>query len=205
MNNKILLTGGSGLLGKELQKYINCYAPSHKELDIKKPIQEDINVHVVIHCAAYTDVAKAEKEKEECFKTNVIGTKNLVNAFPNAYFVYISSEYVKNSVNFYSHTKKMGEDIVLKKPYGDILIIRTLFKPRPFPYEYAFFDQWTTGDYVDVIAPIIVTHILNHERGIIDVGTGRKTMFQLAHQTKPNIKGISVDDVKDVLLPKDYQ
>ena len=201
MENKILLFGGSGLLGNEFKKYITCIAPSHKELDITKKIYYDDNINCVINCAAYTDVAKAEVEINKCFKINVEGTYNLIKRFSNSYFVYISTEYVNDPINWYSKTKLMGEEMV-QRFSNNYLIIRTLFKARPFPYEYAFFDQYTNGDYVDVIAPMIVSHIMMHTTGIINIGTGKKTMFELARQTRPNIKAISVDDIKNVKLTK---
>lgn len=200
----ILLTGGTGRLGKELQKYIECDAPTRRELDITKPetIKEyEDNYGTIIHCAAYTDVAKAEKEREQCFKANVTGTKNLLNVFPNKKFVYISSEYARDPVNYYSWTKSWGEDLVSKHP--NYLIIRTSFKDNPFPHKEAFFDQYTEGDYVDVIAPMVAAEIMKGSTEIAYVGTGRKSIFELARRTRPNIKGISVDDIKDVRLPKD--
>ena len=200
---KTLLTGGSGLLGKELRKYIKCDAPSSKKLDITQRKTLKGYYDVIVHCAAYTDLIRAETEKEDCFKTNVTGTLNLLRVYPHTRFIYISTEYVKNPVNYYSFTKLWGEEIV-KRHCKDYLIIRTLFKPRPFPYKYAFFDQYTTGDYVDVIAPMIVKEMFKGLIGTVNIGTGRKTMFELARQTKPNIKGISVDDVTEVKLPKDY-
>ena len=203
MLDKILLTGGSGLLGRELQKYLPCEAPSHKDLDITKP--ETItkyNPDIVVHCAGYTDVARAEEEKRECFGINVTGTYNMANLFRGQYFVYISSEYAVRPVNYYSYTKQWGEQIV-RTYCPNHLIIRTLFKKNPYPYEYAFFDQYSGGDYVDIIAPIIAKCILGNEKGTIFVGTGRKSMFQLARRTVPDIKAISVHDIKNVRLPED--
>lgn len=204
MLNPLLITGGNGLLGKELKRYILGDSPTHKEMDITNyaDLERYKQARVVIHCAAYTDVEKAETDKEECFRTNVIGTMRLCNVFKNSYFVHISTEYVKNPVNFYSQTKLWAEWQVMRHPKH--LIIRTLFKSNPFPYEYAFFDQYTEGDYIDVIAPMIVAEVLAGKQGIVNVGTGRKTMFELARRTKPEVKGISVDDIKKVKLPKDY-
>jgi hypothetical protein len=51
---------------------------------------------------------------------------------------------------------------------------------------------------------MIVKEILNNRSGTIDVGTGRKTIFELARRTRPDIKGILVNDIKGVRLPKDY-
>lgn len=198
---KYLLTGGSGLLGRYLQKYISCDAPSHKEMDITNLSTIQGEYDVVIHCAAYTNVVKAEEEKEECFKVNVIGTQNLLRSFPHSRFVFLSSEYAYNPVNFYSYTKVAAERLV--KEHDNHLIIRTSFIPRPFPHKVAFFDQYTKGDYVDVIAPLIVTAILGESHGSMDIGTERKTMFALARQTKPNILATTVKDI-NVPLPSDY-
>lgn len=202
---KILLTGGSGLLGKELQKYIKCYAPSHKEMDITKTKTLKGEYDLIIHCAAYTDVLKAEVEPNKCLETNVTGTLNLIQAFPDTPFVYISTEYAINPINFYSRTKRLGEEIV--SFYDNYLIIRTVFKPKPFPWDKAFVDQYTEGDYVDVIAPLIAREIGEWDRitsTVSHVGTGRKTMLELAKRTKPNVQPISVNDIKNVKLPTDY-
>lgn len=208
-NNHILITGGSGLLGMELQKYFpNCNAPDHTRLDIT-----DLNsihtfkgtypsIDIVIHCAAYTKVERAETDRAECFNVNVIGTHAIAEAYHDAYFVYISSEYASNPVNFYSYTKLWGEEAV-KKNCKNNLIIRTLFKANPFPYAQAFIDQYTYGDYVDVIAPMIVKEIFFETKGLINLGTGRKSIFELARRTRPDISGISVDDVKTVHLPRE--
>ena len=202
--NYNILTGGSGLLGKKLQKYTTCLAPSHTELDITKPETLKGDPDFIIHCAAYTDVTKAETDKKGCFDVNVMGTVNLLKAYPNAIFIYISSEYANKPVNYYSETKRAGELAVeaMAKTY---LIIRTLFKPNPFPYTKAFYDQYTQGDYVDVIAPLIAKEIKTFiPNRTIYVGTGRKTMLELAQVSKPHIPATSVRLVKGVKLPNDY-
>lgn len=198
----MLLTGGSGRLGCELQKYLNCFAPSSKELDITKRINPIKGVDRVVHCAAYTDVIKAETENKKCFDVNVFGVQNMAYTYIDSTFIYISSEYAYKPKNFYSWTKLWAEELVKKHPNS--LIIRTSFIDRPFPHKYAFADQYTQGDYVDIIAPMIATEVMKGTKGLIYIGTGRKTMFELARQTRPKIKGISVDDIKNVRLPKDY-
>lgn len=199
----ILLTGGSGLLGTELQKYLKCYAPSHKELDITKKIKPMKDISMIIHCAAYTDVVKAEKEKNKCYAVNFYGTLNLLEAYPNIPFVYISTEYAINPVNWYGQSKKDAENFIIEN-HRQYLIIRTSFIPRPFPHKYAFFDQQTIGDYVDKIAPLIVKVIgdNNWTDEIVYIGSDTKSTLELARQTKPRIKGISVNDIKGVKIPR---
>lgn len=205
---KIFLTGGNGLLGKEIQKNIDVYAPSHNEFNISNfsnllTIVGDLSEYdLIIHAAAYTQVEQAEIKRQECFETNIIGTMNMLEAFKKVPFVFISSEYAKNPCNFYALTKRMGEQLVETHPHH--LIIRTVFKSRPWKYPKAFIDQYTQGDYVDVIAPLILQNIVNWDlqSKTIYIGTGRKTIYELAQQTR-TVEPISVHDVA-VKLPMDY-
>ena len=91
------------------------------------PIKLERKYGLIIHAAAYTAVAKAEKETVKCYRANFAGTMNLAKATRGTPFVYISTEYVYNPVNFYSWTKMEAEKAVhtFADPY---LIIRTLFK-----------------------------------------------------------------------------
>lgn len=203
----ILLTGGSGLLGRHLK--LQADRPSHQEFDITKTISTQwlTDYDLIVHCAAYTNVEKAEIDKMECFDVNVRGTLKLLNLFPKTPFVYVSSEYAHKPVNFYSLTKSLAEQLVTyhTAPY---LIIRTLFKPRPWKYPYAFKDQWTLGSYVNDIAPKIDEAIMNWDKKskLIYIGHGgRKTMYDLAIETRLDVIPNSVDDIKTVRLPKDYK
>jgi dTDP-4-dehydrorhamnose reductase len=207
---KILLTGGSGLLGTDLKKYFDCIAPSSKELDVTNPATfkayKTQNVTLIIHCAAYTDVAKAEVEPAKCLDINVIGTIRLLNDFYMVPFVFISSEYAKHPVNTYGKSKQLAEEVV-KASASPYLIIRTLFKPRPYPWDRAFIDQITQGDYADVIAQLIAKEIKlwnKKDREEMYVGTGRKSMYELALKTRPDVKPNSIKDIKGVKIPRDY-
>lgn len=210
MENKILITGGNGKLATELKKYIPGDYLSKEELDFTKPINFKKKYDLVIHVGAYTDVKKAENEdKEKCFMTNVYGTFNLVQYYMNTPLVFISSEYANNPIGIYALTKKLGEEITKIHPRH--LIIRTLFKPNPFPFAKAYIDQYTMGDYVDVIAKLLAKRILEWDRetsSLEYVGTGRKTMFDLAKRTRPDVEPNSVEDYKKetgISVPKDYE
>src|SRR3990167_803545 len=205
--SKILLTGGNGLLGSYLK--IEADRPSRSEFDITNYLhlknRSEKEYDLIVHCAAYTDVQRAETDKISCFEVNVLGTLNLLVAFPNTPFIYISSEYAKNPINFYSLTKRMAEQLV-EKHTASYLIIRTLFKAIPWPFEKAFIDQWTQGDQVNIIAPLIDKEIQNWDgRGqkLVYVGTGRKRIYDIAVKTKLDVIPNSIKDMK-IKIPEDY-
>lgn len=214
----ILLTGGSGLLGTELQKLIDCYAPPRKELDITKTIKIPPETELIIHAAAYTDVEAPEhkiSEMNKCAEININGTKKITSL--GVPVVYISTEYVfdgwlgdykehdaTHPVNWYGVTKLWGETYTAQAPRS--LIIRCLFKKRPWKYGAAFTDQFTSGDYVDVMAPQIAKAIQLFDRfdphDIVHIGTGKKCIFELAKQSRPDVKPITRSKVL-VKIPMD--
>ena len=93
---KILITGASGLLGDDLVRTLSpnynllCTSKSKlsqslKILDItnKRDVTkliDDFKPSVIINCAAYTNVDKAENNRKDARETNVIGLYNLVKA-----------------------------------------------------------------------------------------------------------------------------
>lgn len=196
---QILLTGHRGKLGTELQKLKDF---TLLRGDITR-LSETQPCDLLIHAAAYTNVAGAEQAPTICFETNVLGTFNLVNRYKNVPFVYISTEYAHNPIGIYAWTKKWAEEIVKSHPRH--LIIRTLFKPNPWSLDVAYEDQYTQGDYIDVIAPLILSTIAGWDRETsksIYCGTGRKTMYELAKRTKPDV---IPNKVINSFIPKDYQ
>jgi len=221
---KILLTGGSGRLGTELQKYIQVLAPTIDELNIT--VRENIYEYciknspsLIIHAAAYTDVAKAQIEKQKCWDINVKGTRFICDIAETIGIpvLFISTDYVfdgekgmyrENDIpnpvpgNFYALTKFASELIVLQNDRNKV--IRTSFKPSKWDYEYAFNDVYTSADYVDIIAKDIASAIINFNKipNLIHIATDRKTIYELAKQRNPEVKPNSRNDVK-VNIPKD--
>jgi len=217
--SSILLTGGSGRLGFELKNLfdknnIDYIAPSRDELNIldKWTIKKYANCSLIVHCAAYTDVSLAEHDKDVCYQVNVIGTRNLTEL--QIPMIYISTDGVFDGrkgnymevdyprpINFYGLTKLLGEYESFRVPG---VVIRTSFKPRPFEHSGALVDQYTTSDYVDIMSNKIFKVIKNWDRfpRIIHVGSKKRSIYQLALQTNPNVYKITRDCL-EVKLPHD--
>ena len=219
-DKKILITGGSGALGSSIRKILDCDAPDSKTLNITSfnnciSYINKTDPDIVIHCAAWTDVAGAEKNKEGCWSINVRGTENMIRAANGRRFIYISTHYVfdgergmytekdtPNPVNYYSLTKLIGEAIIGQ--YPNTLIIRTgLKKDGSWPYNKAFVDQWLCSDFASERAPDVVRAALMNELvGLIHISGERKSVYELARKVSPEVGEMSINDV-NVKLPKD--
>ncbi|QFT88419.1 dTDP-4-dehydrorhamnose reductase [Bacillus sp. THAF10] len=132
---KVLVTGAKGQLGFEIVKMLNkkkvqTIGLNRLELDVtnRKKVEELLWKHmpdVVIHSAAYTNVALAEKEPEKAYQVNSLGAKNVAKASESigASLCYISTDYVfdgmskspytetdlPNPQNIYGMSKYLGE------------------------------------------------------------------------------------------------
>ena len=225
MGVKILITGGTGNLGKELVKlFPNSLHPTHKELDLRKKtaVFEYIARHKpksIIHCAAWTDVRGCELNKIKAWENNVTATENLIDAcqrhIERSYFIYLSSacvfrgdkgNYIETDVpypdNFYSLTKLLGEFVV--KKFENHLIVRTNFVPRErWRYQKAFTDRFGTYLFADDLALAIINVYERKLLGVVHIaGMEKLSMFELARITTPDVKPMTMEEI-DLPLPID--
>lgn len=103
---KVFVTGASGQLGREVCRVLAARGIEHrgvssKELDItdQTAVDKALNDYApdaVIHCAAYTNVDKAEDEFETCWNVNTMGTAYILLACNRlgSKLLYVSTDYV---------------------------------------------------------------------------------------------------------------
>src|SRR3989338_2884754 len=213
---KILITGGSGLLGTYLCKlHPEVIAPPREEVDIldARAVETALDKYkpdVVIHCAAFTSPPKVNEKPIEAMRVNIVGTANVVTAASerNIRLVFISTDYVFKGdkgnykeedelcpQNYYAWSKLGGECAV--RAYKNSLIIRTSFSPDVFPYEKAFVDQFTSRDALSVIAPTLYDLAVRDDlKGVIHAGTDRKSVKELALKLgKKDVQDLFLKDV----------
>jgi dTDP-4-dehydrorhamnose reductase len=146
---KVVLVGQGGQLGYELAKFrpadIEIVELSEKELDITDKVSvisrmSKLQPEVIINCAAYTNVDKAESEPDKAFAVNETGSENLALAATrtNSLLIHISTDFVfdgcsgkpylpssqVNPVGVYGKSKLAGEKKILASGC-EALIIRT--------------------------------------------------------------------------------
>lgn len=224
---EVLITGGSGRLGKELVKvFPESLHPARQELGIEVKAQVDNYISekkpdVIIHTAAVTNVPYCEENRKEAYRTNVVGTENLIDACLNhnsgCYFVLISTacvfrgdvgNYVETDLpypkNYYALTKLLAEWVV-KYSGLKFLIIRTNFVAREkWPYPKAFTDRYGTYLLASDVASAVKSIVQQKLTGIVHVcGDKKMSMFELAKITTPNIEPMTLSEYHGVQLTVD--
>ena len=114
----ILITGSHGQLGNEMQQtarrfpQFNYLYTDIEELDIcdKAALDAFVKanaVNVIVNCAAYTAVDKAEDDVELCYKINADAVRNIgeIAAENNLKVVHVSTDYVFDGTNHIPYTE----------------------------------------------------------------------------------------------------
>ncbi|NPA52866.1 MAG: dTDP-4-dehydrorhamnose reductase [Aquificae bacterium] len=147
---RYLIVGKNGQLGREFVRILqktdaDFVALGHKELDIGNihqtlSIFEEIKPQVIINCAAYNLVDKAETDYSTAYRTNAVGIKNLAYAsrIHKAFIVHYSTDYIFDGkkeeglyteedtpvpINEYAKSKYVGE-IYLQEETDNYLLFR---------------------------------------------------------------------------------
>jgi dTDP-4-dehydrorhamnose reductase len=207
----ILITGSKGQLGNELKELsadfpqFNFLYTDIEELDITSELEvnEFFRVNkpdVIINCAAYTAVDKAESDESLAYLINGTAVEILARAASNnkAFLVHISSDYVfdgnayqpylesdkMNPISAYARTKYAGEQAV-EKYATKAVILRT-------SWLYSAFG----GNFVKTILKY------GKERGLLNVVSDQigtptyardlaKTILMIIPHAE-NIKGVEI-------------
>jgi len=201
----ILITGANGQLGNEMRllagenEGYNYFFTDVAELDIcdERAVMDFVACHqidIIVNCAAYTAVDKAEDNQELCNRLNAVAPGFLAKAVAarNGYLVQVSTDYVfdgtahipykedqptcPNSV--YGMTKLAGEQEALKY-CSNTMVIRTAWLYSSFGNNFVktmirlgkekeslgvIFDQIGTPTYARDLAAVIFTAI---NKGIV--------------------------------------
>jgi dTDP-4-dehydrorhamnose reductase len=214
-----LVTGGSGLLGRELMRWLpEALFPVHGAFDVADygmmdAYLGDKTITLLIHAAALTSPPRIDQDPEAALRVNIMGTANVVRLCQRhgIRLVYISTDYVFRGdrgnygeedpvlpVNKYAWSKLGGECAV--RLYENSLIIRTSFGANEFPYEKAFVDQWTSRLPVKAFAEKLMALLETNAKGVVHIGGPRRTVYEYARAVSPEkeIGELSLRDVSFV-------
>jgi len=190
---KIFLTGRNGQLGyrleRDLKKIYEVIATDRDSLNlidtqlIKDAIYQ-VKPDLIINAAAYTDVDKAEKEKNLAYKVNALAPKALSQSAKvlDIPIIHISTDYVfdgtkegayeerdqVNPLSVYGKTKWQGEEFVRQYPKHFILRTSWIFSSKGCSFLESIFklaqeknslnvvdDQWGSPTSVQTLSKAI--------------------------------------------------
>ena len=208
---KVLVIGSDGQLGLEFKKISNNYNSlswifsSVKTLDLSRldtidSFLNQINPSVIINCAAYTNVDKAEAEYElaEIVNYKAVDFISSWTSDNNKKLFQISTDYVfdgsskiplnensfTNPVNQYGYSKLKGEKICLKNDPNSI-VIRTSWLYSSFGNNFVktMIDLMKKNNSVKVVNDQISspTYACDLAKVIIEIMINYKTQSGLFH------------------------
>jgi dTDP-4-dehydrorhamnose reductase len=184
--NNILVTGSNGQLGSEIREIAlnhseyNFLFTDVSDLDITNHIEvaeliKNNKINVIINCAAYTAVDKAESEPELSNAINHLATANLarISRDNNIKLIHISTDYVFDGINhkpyvekdipnpqsIYGKTKLDGEIAMQQINPANSVIIRTSWVYSKFGNNFVktMLRIAETRDEISVVADQIGT------------------------------------------------
>jgi dTDP-4-dehydrorhamnose reductase len=151
MNKKILVTGANGQLGSELRELSVHYSQFEwvfadrsvldlSDLNLITTVLDSLQPQIIINCAAYTAVDKAETETElaDVLNHQAVAVMAQWSASHDCRLIHISTDYVFDGnsstaldeeaptapINVYGQTKLSGEQACLREN-TEAIIIRT--------------------------------------------------------------------------------
>ncbi|MFD1094499.1 dTDP-4-dehydrorhamnose reductase [Salegentibacter chungangensis] len=158
----VLVTGGKGQLAQCFEKLSKHYPDldllimSSEEVDITnksalRQLFEAKKIDFCINCAAYTNVEKAEEEKEKAFLVNAKAARNLAALCKvnDIVLIHFSTDYVfdgnsntpyseedqTNPINIYGSSKLKGEEYI-KQECNNYFIFRTSWLYSEFGHNF---------------------------------------------------------------------
>lgn len=223
---KILIAGGKGRFGQEIVKVAGdgAIALSHEELDVTKPetiklALEKYSPEIVLNCAAVLSVA-AEADHRRAYDVNSKGA-GLLAAMCEAHnvpSVFVSTDYVfggnrgnysidatPDPINEYGKSKRSGELDVLAA--SNSFVLRAPFRYRPWPYDNAFVDHWTSARWVNEVVPDILEYCedpcTSGLKRIKHIPGPRTNLYKMVLEIEPGVVPSSRLDCKQLLIPRD--
>ncbi len=182
---KVLITGANGMLAKEVKNEFKNYeliCTDVDELDITdleavQAFVKKVKPDLIINCAAYTAVDKAEDEKELAEKVNSIGPKNLAitSKENDITLVHISTDYVFGGNKPLNEEYKEDDEKAPNTVYGITKLEGESEIQKNCNKYYIFRTAWLFGDGKNFIRTMIKLGTEKEEVNVVSDQHGSPT------------------------------
>lgn len=212
--SRLLVTGAGGLLGEEVARLAengyklyrhfhrqstpstpsDCFAGDLGDPNHVRELSEKIDPDIIINCAALADVDQCQREPELSERANVSAVECLLQIFPRARFVHISTDLVfpqgtkppspndpTGPLNTYGHHKLASERMVQEES-PENLILRTNTM-----YSYAHKRNFFNFVYTALQAGEKISGIIDQSSNPLAAFSAARLIFQLVDR---DAKGI---------------
>jgi dTDP-4-dehydrorhamnose reductase len=213
-----ILVLGYGQLGQEIVKqsgwdYISRQKNNFDFCKLESYNKYLYNYDTIINCIANTDTYS--NDKNSMIDINFKAVVKLID-FCNLYnkqLVQISTDYIYcdsvenaseenipvHARNWYSYSKLLADGYI-QSFCNDYLLIRTSFKPNPFPYSKAITTQKGNFDYINKVTEKIINLINLNAKGVYNVGHEKPwTIYEMALETNKNV--LPSNDILNETMP----
>lgn len=214
---KVIVTGAKGLLGSCLSdkleesgiSVIRADLPEYNIISypsVSKLFTADEKIDFLINCAAYTDVPKAEEDKQSAYFLNAqsCGVLSKICLENNVHLIHFSTDFVfdgkkdtpyeesdnTNPLNYYGESKLAGENIIQRNPVkSSIFRLQWLFGKSQKTFFSKILEKSKTDSTLKIVqdevgSPCSVTFVSNTILKVItskDLSLFNKKIYHLTH------------------------
>jgi dTDP-4-dehydrorhamnose reductase len=192
----VIILGGTGQLGSEFKLiFPTAIYPEKSEIDLSMPETIDkyfskVKPDIIVNCAAYTKVDKAEAERDQVMQINAESV-GMLGRYADA-VIHFSTDYVFDGrnhkpyiesdplkpINFYGESKAKGEELLFKANPNSFVFrtswvyshmgnnfLKTILKLSKEREELkVIFDQIGTPTYAQDLAAFVHRNCLDSKR-----------------------------------------
>ncbi len=210
MNGRVVVLGAKGMLGVDLMAELSSAQipavgydlPECNIVNSEDVVRAIQNASVIINCAAYTNVEKAESEKETAFRVNgeAVGKLGLLAKAKNIPILHISTDFVfdgmqdrpyretdsANPVSAYGASKYAGEQALAASGCRACIVrVQWTYGKNGVNFIKKLLDAATAGKPLRVVddqmgSPTATTAVAEILRRMIQLPTFPQGIYHLA-------------------------